>query len=248
MSFETRFLRYRCEQLMNKVWYRFLYLLVKFLFSVLMRIEVSGTENVPEGGPLILAANHLHFLDPPIIFVAIPFRRITVLAAEKWENAFLIGLLLKSVGAIFVQRGEVDRRALNGALRVLEAGGIVGLAPEGTRSPVGTMQRGKPGVAYLATKTRAQVLPLGISGQQHLGHALKRLHRPHIRARIGPLITLPPLVGKNRAKQLETLTDQIMVELASLVDPELRGVYADQVAEKEARSSSLASRPGKNPV
>ncbi|MFQ5610784.1 MAG: lysophospholipid acyltransferase family protein [Anaerolineae bacterium] len=211
------------------MWYRFVYLFAKILLKLVMHLEVAGRENVPERGPFILATNHLHFLDPPIIFVALPFRRITVLAAEKWENVFPVGPLLKSMGAIFVQRGEVDRRALAALLQCLEGGGIVGLAPEGTRSPVGALQRGKMGIAYLATKADVPVLPVGISGQQHIYRDWKRFRRPRVRVRIGALITLPPVDGYNKGKQLQALTDQVMVELARLIDPDLRGVYAEAV-------------------
>lgn len=218
---------------MHNIWYRCVHWLARLLATLFLRLEVTGREHVPEQGPFILATNHLHILDPPLAYAAIPYRHVTVLAAEKWEESFPIGPFLKSMGAIFVQRGEVDRQALNAVLAVLEAGGIVGMAPEGTRSPVGTMQRGKPGLAYLATKAGVPILPLGISGHLHMFEDWRRLRRPRVRVRIGPLIALPPVTGRQKNQQLEALTEEIMVALARLVDPELRGVYAVAVAAGE---------------
>lgn len=220
----------------RRIWYRSVWGFAKVAFSVLCRVETHGQANVPEKGPLIIASNHLHFFDPPLVVVGLPFREITVLAAEKWQETWPINWLLKSMGAIFVRRGEVDREALSQCVAVLNRGGIIGLAPEGTRSPTGTMQRGKPGIAYLAVKTNVPVLPLGVSGQTEILRAWKRLRRPHVVVRIGQPFTLQPVNGRRKGEQLQARSDEVMQRIAALVRQELRGVYTDSVREVESQA------------
>ncbi|GAB4536435.1 MAG: lysophospholipid acyltransferase family protein [Anaerolineae bacterium] len=216
---------------LKRIWYRIVWVITSALFRAVCRVETDGRSNVPERGPLIIASNHLHLFDPPLVLAALPFREITVLAAEKWAETWPISWLLKSMGAIFVVRGEVDREAIKKCLAVLEQGGILGLAPEGTRSRSGTMQRGKPGVAYLATRMDVPILPVGISGQKQIFGEWKRLRRPRVLVRIGQPFKLPPVHGQQKSEQLQEHSDQVMRRIAALVDEDLRGVYADAVRE-----------------
>jgi len=217
----------------RRLWYRFVWVVASALFNALCRVETTGRSYVPEKGPLIVASNHLHFFDPPLVAAALPFREITVLAAEKWAETWPVNWLLKSMGAIFVFRGEVDREALNKCLVVLERDGILGLAPEGTRSRSGTMQRGKPGIAYLATKADVPILPIGVSGQNQVFAAWKRLRRPHVAVRIGQPFKLQPVHGRHKGQQLQAHSDEVMRRIAVLVNEDLRGVYADPTREVE---------------
>jgi 1-acyl-sn-glycerol-3-phosphate acyltransferase len=157
---------------------------------------------------------------------------MTVLAADKWAKSWLIGWFLSSMGAIFVQRGEVDRVALAKCQAVLQRGGILGVAPEGTRSPTGGLQRGKTGVAYIAVKADVPILPVGVSGQEKIVAEWKHLHRAHIVIRVGKPFKLPPLQGGHKGQQLQALTDEVMYHIAALLREDLRGVYADAVRDK----------------
>jgi 1-acyl-sn-glycerol-3-phosphate acyltransferase len=125
----------------------------------------------------------------------------------------------------------VDRGALNKCLAVVEQDGILGLAPEGTRSRTGTLQRGKPGVAYLATKADVPILPIGISGQNQIFAEWKRLRRPRIEVRIGQPFKLQPVHGRQKGEQLLARSDEVMQRIAVLVNEDLRGVYTDSVRE-----------------
>ena len=218
----------------HRVWYRIVWFIASNLFNSLCWLEIHGQSNVPEKGPFIMASNHLHLFDPPLVLAALPYREITVLAAEKWAESWPISWLLKSIRTIFVYRGEVDREALNKCLTVLDRDGILGLAPEGTRSRTGTMQRGKPGVAYLATKADVPIVPVGVSGQNQIFAAWKRLRRPHIVVRIGQPFRLEPVSGRQKAQQLQARSDEVMRRIAALVSKELRGVYTDSVREVES--------------
>ncbi len=217
----------------RRAWYRFVYVVASALFKTICRVETEGQSNVPETGPLILASNHLHFFDPLLVLAALPYRYVTVLVAEKWAETWPISWFLKSIGAIFVLRGEVDREALNKCLAVFEEDGILGLAPEGTRSRSGTMQRAKPGIAYLATKADVPILPLGISGQNQMLAEWKRLRRPRIVVRFGQLFRLEPVQGRRKVRQLQERSDEVMRRIAVLVNEDLRGVYTDSVRELE---------------
>jgi 1-acyl-sn-glycerol-3-phosphate acyltransferase len=225
-----------------KIWYRIVWAVVKVLSSLLCRVETDGWSNMPEKGPFIIASNHLHFFDPPLVLVGIPYREVTALAAEKWARVWPVNWLLKSVGAIFVRRGEVDREALAKCLAVLQQGGILGVAPEGTRSRTGTMQRGKPGIAYLATKLSVPIVPVGISGQEKIIAEWKHLHRPHVIVRVGQPFRLQPVHGQQKGEQLQARADEVMQHIAALVREDLRGVYADGKESGIGESAKQESR------
>jgi 1-acyl-sn-glycerol-3-phosphate acyltransferase len=199
---------------------------IRFLVKTLTRLDVEGLENVPERGPYILVTNHLHWLDSPMIFSVMP-HPARVFAGEKWAKRLFIGWLLRSVNAIFVNRGEVDRRALREALATLKAGGVLGMAPEGTRSKTGGLQRGRSGAAYLAYHSGARLAPVVSTGQERAVSSLLHLRRARVRVVFGPPFDPPPVSGKVTTAHLDSLTEEIMHRLAALLPPEYRGVYAD---------------------
>jgi 1-acyl-sn-glycerol-3-phosphate acyltransferase len=218
----------------QRAWYRIVWATANALANLTCHIQMEGKANVPQSGPFIIASNHLHLFDPALVLVGLPYLEITVLAADKWARRWPFNWLLKSMGAIFVRRGEVDREALAKCLSVLEKGGIIGLAPEGTRSRTGTMQRGKPGIAYLATKADVPIVPVGVSGQAKIFPSWKRLRRPHILIRIGRPFKLQPVYGQHKGKHLQAASDEVMGRIAALVHEELRGVYTDAAREVES--------------
>ena len=209
-------------------WYRVIRGIIGFLVRILCRLEIAGMEHVPDQGPYLLVTNHLHWLDAPVLMSIYPYRA-WVFAAAKRENHWFFGPLFRSLDAIFVRRGEVDRQALRQALAVLEGGGVLGLAPEGTRSPTGAMQRGRSGAAYMAYRTSVPVVPVVATGQEHLFPSLRRLRRARVRVTFGPLFgpPPPPTEGKATVTEVRAFTDEIMYRLAALMPPEYRGVYGD---------------------
>jgi len=206
------------------MYYRIVKMIVSLVFRLLARIEIAGVENVPQEGPYIVICNHLHRLDPLLLLIALPVR-MTVLAANKYRNHPLFGPFLSSMGAIYVRRGEVNRQALRACLDVLRGGGIIGMAPEGTRSPTGALQEGRTGVAYLASRAGVPILPVAITGAEKMPASLKRLRRGQMKAVIGEAFTLPVTEGKVRGKQLKEFTELIMRRLADMLPEEYRGVY-----------------------
>jgi 1-acyl-sn-glycerol-3-phosphate acyltransferase len=153
-------------------------------------------------------------------------------AADKWRKVPVVSHVAQTVGVIWVARGEADMGAIKTMLAAFKAGYPLGMAPEGTRSRNAQLQAGKPGAAFLADRGGVPLVPVGISGTEHLGRNLKRLRRTPVRMAVGPAFRLPS-AGRAKSEQLEQFTEEIMCRIAALLPPEYRGVYADHARVKE---------------
>jgi 1-acyl-sn-glycerol-3-phosphate acyltransferase len=232
----------------------FLRWLVRFLFNIFCRVQVCGIENVPEHGAMIIATNHFSILDPPLGFAVIERDDVTVLVAEKYQTHAMIKWVFRLVPGIFVNRGEPDLSALRTARRFLDAGGLLAVAPEGTRSHTGGLIEAKTGVAYLADKTSVPILPTAVMGTETGVKGILLFRRPHIQITFGTPFVLPPLSREHRVADLQRNTDEIMCQIAALLPPQYWGVYADYprvmeiLAEPHRPSritrASLESDPG----
>ncbi len=123
----------------------FLHSLIRFLFTVLARVCADGLENIPGQGPGILAANHLSRLDSPLIFSLVDRTDLTALVADEYQKVFFTHWLVNAVNGIWINREQADLRALRVACSFLEQGGLLGIAPEGTRSKTGALMQAKTG-------------------------------------------------------------------------------------------------------
>jgi 1-acyl-sn-glycerol-3-phosphate acyltransferase len=224
-------------------WYRVVRGMIRLILRLLARLEIEGQEHIPDQGPYILLTNHLHWLDPPVISVAYPHRPY-LFAAEKWERHWILGPFLTSLDAIYVNRGEVDRKALRQALDVLKSGGVLGMAPEGTRSKTGGMQRGRSGAAYIAYRAGVKLLPVAATGQEKVFPSFRRFRRATVRVVYGPLFEPPTVDGKVGAAQAQAFTEEIMYRLAALVPAEYRGVYSD-VVDKHPELVAVSAESGR---
>lgn len=204
--------------------------LVYILLIILGRLKVSGRENIPAAGPYIIVVNHMSVADPPLLYLAFPPMKLRFFAGEKWESHFLFGPIMKAVGAIYINRGEVDRKALREAITAIKEGSIFGLAPEGTRSRVGHLIEARDGAAYLASRTGATILPVGVVNTNLIAANVKRLRRTSLEAHIGEPFRLPELGHRMKGKELEAATHLIMVHIASLLPERYHGYYADSPA------------------
>ncbi|MCB0245140.1 MAG: 1-acyl-sn-glycerol-3-phosphate acyltransferase [Anaerolineae bacterium] len=218
---------------------RFLQSLAHLILWLFTRFEVHGAEKIPESGPTILTMNHLHFLDP-VIGISIVNRHSKMFTADKWETRPVIGnMIVWSQQAIFVARGEVDRKALAKAIEALKEGLLLGVAPEGTRSKTGTLQKGHEGVAYLASRTGAVIVPAVAYGQEKAIRSLLRLRRGRIVVNIGEPYVLPGTPNKAKTEELGRYTDQIMMRMAVLLPPEYQGYYRERVAALDAADDPM---------
>lgn len=127
--------------------------------------RVRGAERVPAEGPVLIACNHLSFLDPPIVGSACP-RRVGFMAKKELFDVPGFGRLIASLGAFPVRRGETDSHALRRAVELLESGGTLMLFPEGTRGDGTRLLPIAPGIALLAKRTGAAVVPTAVAGTE----------------------------------------------------------------------------------
>ena len=216
--------------------------IIRFLFRWLSHLQVEGQQNIPLSGACILVANHISRLDPALIFALVDRQDITALVAEKYQKVPPIRYLVNAIDGIWINRGEADLQALRAAIAHLEGGGMLGVAPEGTRSHTRALIPGKTGVAYLVEKTGVPVIPVGITGTEDAIKKLLRLRRPTIIARIGEPFSLPPVDRHDRSTGLQRNTDQIMTHITALLPPAYRGVYADKMGKEDPGKERLDRR------
>ena len=200
---------------------------IRRLTRILCRVDAAQLAHVPDHGPLILVANHINFLEAPVVVTHLKPRSFTgFVKAETWDIPFL-GWLFELWGAIPVRRGEADLTALRRGVEVLEAGSILGVTPEGTRSGDGRLRRGHPGVVMVALKTGAPLLPLVYYGGERFWQNLKSLRRTDFHIVVGNPFTLHTGEIRVTREVRRQMIDEIMYQLAALLPAAYRGAYAD---------------------
>lgn len=209
--------------------------LIRALFNLVARVEVTGYEHLPKEGSYVIATNHLGIVDAPIAFYALDRWDMFVMIAEKWEKVAVFRWLGKYFNFIFIDRFNPDIKTLRKVIKLMQENNILVIAPEGTRSRVGSLIEAKPGVSYLATKLNRPIVPVALAGTEDksLFGNLKRLKRTHVTVTAGPAFTLPPLPKANRDEVLKQYTDEIMCHIAALLPEKYRGFYAEHPRLKE---------------
>jgi 1-acyl-sn-glycerol-3-phosphate acyltransferase len=206
----------------------------RLLFRLLSPVTISGRANVPQRGGYLIAINHVSTYDPPFAVAFWPVAPEAVGAVEIWTRPGQ-SQLARLYGGIQVHRGEYDRKLLETMITALQAGRPLLIAPEGGRSHTPGLQRGLPGVAYVADKADVPIIPVGVVGttRDYIQRAI-RGERPPLEMRIGQPLRLPPVTGHGaeRRTTLQKNTDLLMSHLAALLPPEYQGVYAEnEIAE-----------------
>lgn len=200
--------------------------IVRILVKVLTRTEFIDIENIPASGGVILAINHLNYLDTPVVFVNPRRPDITALVTTKYSEKRLIQWFTDVAEGIWINRDIADFNAIRKASEALSKGLALGIAPEGTRSKTAQLQEGKPGTVMLALKSGAPIVPVGITGTEDALKKLMRLHRPHITVRFGEPFTLPEFPPHHRSEELKKWTEILMRRIAALLPERYRGIYA----------------------
>ena len=206
---------------------KILHRLMRFLFAVLTRLDAQGLEHIPQQGGVILAANHQGIVDAALVFTLLQRTDATSLVADKYKKNAFMRWLINGVNGIWINRESADLGALREALEHLRNGGMLGIAPEGTRSRSGVLMHAKTGVAYLADKSGVPIVPVAIWGSQGALAKAFRLARPRLYLRVGAPFTLPPVERKVREASLQRNTDEIMCRIAAMLPAEYWGAYAD---------------------
>lgn len=209
--------------------------IVRLLINLIARVEVRGREHLPQEGSFVIATNHLGILDAVLAFYALDRWDVFIPVAEKWEKNPFLRWLGKYFNFVFIDRFNPDLKALRRIIALMEQGNNLVIAPEGTRSRVGSLIEGKPGASYLAARLGRPIMPVALAGteDQVIFGNLKRLRRSQVTVSGGPLFTLPPLPREGRDATLKQYTDEIMCRIAALLPEKYRGVYAGHPRLKE---------------
>jgi len=218
------------------------YVLLGPLMRLLARPTIEGLENIPQRGAAILAGNHLAVADSFLLPLLVR-RRITFLAKrEYFTQPGLIGRLKKifftGVGQVPVDRASASgaQAALDTAVRLLGEGKLLGIYPEGTRSPDGRLYKGKTGVARMALEAAVPVVPVAMIGTEKLNPIGSRMWRPHhVHVRVGEPLDFSRYAGMAGDRFIErSMTDEIMYALMELSGQTYVDIYAASVKERAA--------------
>jgi 1-acyl-sn-glycerol-3-phosphate acyltransferase len=210
------------------------------ILRLLYRIQSEGTSRVPRKGPVILASNHQSFIDSVFLPLVVR-RRVTFVAKAEYFESWKTAWFFRSVGMIPLKRdgGSASERALAAAREVLDDGGVLGIYPEGTRSPDGRLYKGHTGVARLSRDCHAPVVPVAQSGTaavQPIGSLRPKVFC-RITVKMGDPLCWPGATGDEGRGGLRTFTDEVMAAIAGLSGQE-------QVSQYARRDRGRLSAPG----
>lgn len=200
---------------------------MRFLLVLLTRFEVRGVENIPREGRAILASNHLGHIDPLLGAAVVP-RPCEAIALVDLLDVPGTGQVMRWYGAIPVRRDVFDRDVIRQALKVLNCERLLWLAPEAQMSKTGALMQARDGVAWLAARSEAPVVPIAFTGTENVYEEWRRFRRPRLTVTFGEPIRLDvPAHGGRAARTaaIEANTETIMRAIAALLPPRYRGVY-----------------------
>lgn len=193
-------------------------------------IDTRDLEKIPLTGPGILASNHTSIIEGPLYyaFLKVRGRRMTALGKlELWKNP-VTRFLMQTWRIIPINRSGPDRTALRRAMNSLDNGAFLGIAPEGTRSRSGELQKGRPGAAMLAIEANVPIFPVVQWGARDLTHNLRRLRRTPVQIAVGePFYVRLPEARRPKTSELRRITDELMYQLAVILPEQYRGHYRD---------------------
>ncbi|MBC9955360.1 1-acyl-sn-glycerol-3-phosphate acyltransferase [Leucobacter sp. cx-42] len=218
----------------------FKHLLIGPLLKTIYRPWVEGSENIPESGPVILVGNHLSVIDSFVLPVMVDRRVYFLAKSDYFTGKGLKGWIVKSfmlgVGQLPIDRsgGKASEASLNTGLSVLERGDVLGIYPEGTRSPDAKLYRGRTGVARLVLESGATVVPVVMIDTEKampIGVKIPRIRR--IGTVIGKPLDFSRFAGMSADRfVLRSVTDEIMLEIQKLSGQEYEDVYASSVRNR----------------
>jgi len=201
-------------------------LFIRLVIRCACRIDAKDLSKLPLKGPYIIVINHINFLEVPLLYLQFLPRAVRAFVKiETWSHP-LYKYLAKWWGGIPVNRGKADSSAMREGIETLRRGNILVLAPEGTRSGTGQLQKGFAGVVALAARSRVPIYPVAHYGGERLYRNIKKFRRTKITLRVGKPFILN--LGEKRTTQQirQEAVDQIMIKLASLLPKFMHGYYA----------------------
>jgi 1-acyl-sn-glycerol-3-phosphate acyltransferase len=204
-------------------------------FAALTDFHVTGQENLPEKGPLIVVGNHFSFIDPAATIRVVPWPLDFIAGTINPGSPHTVTWLPGVWGVHRAHRGTASTYALKASEAVLSQSGVLGVFPEGG-SWANVLRPPRPGAAYLAARSGAPILPIGFDGLIDVFPLLRRGKRAHVTVRIGKPFGPFRVTGRGRERrrQLDEIGHEIMRRIAELIPPERRGYYSEDPAIREA--------------
>jgi 1-acyl-sn-glycerol-3-phosphate acyltransferase len=228
-------------------WWFMKYVLLGPVLRLMFRPKVKGLENIPKDGPAILVANHQSFLDDLLMPLVVPGRKVVFLAKADYFDKWYLRWFFKGANVIPVRREShsASEDALRAGVRALRDDKLVGIFPEGTRSPDGRLYRGKTGVARMALEAQVPVIPIAISGTYELMPYDRKVPKP---GRVGIRFGKPLRFERHYETPadrfvLRSVTDEIMYEIMLLSGQEYVDEYASRVKGQLARAEEKETEP-----
>lgn len=208
---------------------RFLRWLIHFLaFGLMFKMTSSGVENIPDTGATILMMNHTSFWDPVVCVGLVQNRDVVPMSKAENKRKPVIGQFNKMWGVYYINRQEADRHALTSAIELLKSGQVTLIAPEGTRHPEG-LAPAKDGIAYIASKSDAAIVPTAVCGLSYFQNDWKRLKRPPVHVEFGRAFKFNA-EGRINKTNRAIMMQEAMYQLALTIPDRysnLRGNYSD---------------------
>ena len=196
-------------------------------------LKVKGVEKIPRRGGVVLACNHPGGMDSFVLGMASP-RQVFYMAKRELFNIHpVVSFLLHRIGAFPINRGAHDTAAIQYSVDLLKQGRVLGMFPEGTRNRGKPMRRGKSGAVRIAIDAGVPVVPVAVQGIPHLHRNwYNPFKRTKLSVQFGQPVTFPP----GTMEEVQDYTTEIMLEVASMMPPELRGHYEEALASPRDRN------------
>lgn len=231
MNVETKKHSFRRRRVMRSL----LKNLINLVFQATSDFQIFGEENLPKTGPLLVVSNHFSFIDPVAVIKVSPWK-LDFLGGTRTPNAPAATEWLRHLwGFIPVFRGSVSRETFSSSEAILARKGVLGIFPEGGNW-ANVLRPPRPGVAFLAVRTGAPILPIGLDGFESYFPQLRKGKRPLVTARIGK--TFGPyqvdVRGRGERGKLDEIGNEMMQHIAMLIPPEKRGFYSTDPSIREA--------------
>lgn len=208
---------------------------IAMVFGLTTKFEVEGQENIPSGGPLLVVSNHFHFLDPVALIHTAPWPLEFVGGAQTPNAPKGAGWIQKLFGVIPTYRGTGSRETLQSSESVLKQKGILAIFPEGG-SWATVLRPARPGTGFLAFRTHAQILPVGIDGLVGFLQRVRRGEQVNVHIKFGkPFGPFTKANGERPSREeLDEISHAIMKNISPLIPPERRGFYSENPTIREA--------------
>jgi 1-acyl-sn-glycerol-3-phosphate acyltransferase len=228
-------------------WWLMKYVFLGPILRLMFRPKALGLENIPDG-PAILAANHQSFLDDVLLPLVVKRRKVVFLGKAEYFEKWYLRWFFKAAHVIPVRRESrsASEAALNAGVQALREHNLIGIFPEGTRSPDGRLHRGKTGVARMALEAQVPVIPVAIIGTFETMPYHRKLPRPgRVTVRFGKPLDFERYYGTPTDRfVLRSATDEIMYEIMLLSGQEYVDEYGSKMKTQLERARKAASEPG----